>query len=123
MHQVISKKYKEHFDQLFMIEVSEYLFDPITALRNINELLKKGGLLYISFHFIYPQHSPKGLDYLRYTPAGAEKLLREAGFKIIENIPRVSKVDFTQAWNIEQMRGWKDFDNTIIGSLIKAQKI
>ena len=120
---VLSKKHKGYFENIFMIEVSEYLFDPLTAFRNINLLLKKNGILWLSTHFIYPQHPPKGLDYLRYTPAGVEKLLTEAGFEIVEHVPRVAEnIDFTQAWSVEQMRGWKEFDNKIIGSLVKAKK-
>lgn len=124
MQKFIEKKYKEHFNNIFMIEVSEYLFEPLTALKNANRLLKKGGYFYSSWHFIYPQHPPKGLDYLRYTPAGVEKLLTEAGFKIIDHIPRtVERSNLEALWQSEQMRGWKGFDNNVIGSLVKAVKI
>jgi SAM-dependent methyltransferase len=111
------------FDNIFCIEVSEYWYDPIFALNNIHRLLKKDGLLFISFHFIYPQHKPIGTDFLRYTPIGAEKLLQEAEFEILENIPRLSTFDFIEAWQAEGMRGWKDFDSNEIGSLITARKI
>lgn len=112
------------YDNIFMIEVSEYLWEPLKACINAHCFLKKGGYFYSSWHFIYPQHPPKGLDYLRYTPAGVEKLLTESGFKIIDHIPRVTERSNLEAlWQSEQMRGWKEFDNTIIGSLVKAQKI
>jgi len=115
-------KYDNKFDQIFMIEVSEYIFDPYLALLNVKDMLKKDGVFYSSWHFIYCQHPPKGKDILRYTPDGVEFLFKRAGFEILENVPRVSKVDFTEAWRIEGMRGWKDFDNRIIGNLIKAKK-
>ena len=112
------------FDNVFMLEVSEYLINPLLALDNINKLLKKDGLFYSSWHFIYPQHPPKGLDYLRYTPDGVEKLLTETGFEILEHIPRRTEVvDLKEVWSAEKMRGWKDFDNKIIGSLVKARKL
>ena len=116
------------FDQIFMIEVSEYLINPNTALANIYALLKRGGEFYSSWHFICPQHPPKGKDILRYTPTGVERLLTEAGFEIVENIPRVMKDDFSKSAFMgmvanEGMRGWKDFDNTIIGSIVKARKL
>ena len=41
------------FDIAFCLEVSEYWWNPIQALKNISFLLKKDGILYISFHFIY----------------------------------------------------------------------
>lgn len=111
-------------DNVFCIEVSEYWHDPIRALRNMNDFLKDGGILYISFHFIYPLHPPIGLDHLRYTPAGVEKLLTESGFEIIDHIPRVTERSNLEAlWSAEQMRGWKGFDNNVIGSLVKAVKI
>ena len=116
-------KYIGYFNNVFCLEVSEYWFDPLLALKNINQLIKDGGLLYISFHFIYPQHNPRGLDYLRYTSAGVEKLLVEAGFKILEHIPRRTEVvDLKEVWSAEKMRGWKDFDNSIIGSMVKCRK-
>lgn len=110
------------YDNIFCIEVMEYISNPLDALLNMNELLKESGLLYISFHFIYPEHLPVGTDMLRYTPSGVVKLLEEAGFEVIENIPRTSKVNFAEAWSIEGMRGWKDFNTSIIGNLIKARK-
>lgn len=111
------------WDNIFCIEVMEYILNPRDALMNMNELLQEGGLLYISFHFIYPEHLPFGTDMLRYTPSGVVKLLETTGFEIIENVPRIAKVDFTDAWSIEGMRGWKEFDTSIIGNIIKAKKI
>ena len=118
---------EETFDIAFCLEVSEYWWNPVQALLNINSLLKKDGLLFISFHLLYPRHKPLGLDYLRYTPEGAERLLREAGFEIVENISRVLKDDFSGSTLVsmivnEGMRGWKDFDISEIGSLITARK-
>lgn len=120
----IYDKYHQYLDNIFCIEVSEYWYNPYEALNNIWLLLKRGGLLYVSFHFIYPQHPPMRLDYLRYTPAGVERLLKEAGFEIMEHIPRRTQhAVLSEIWSAEQMRGWKVFDNTIIGSLIKARKV
>lgn len=76
------------YDQAFCIEVSEYWFNPLQALQNINKLLKNGGKLFISFHFIYPIHNPEDQDYLRYTRSGARRLLKEAGFEIDEIRPK-----------------------------------
>jgi SAM-dependent methyltransferase len=125
----ITKKsiYYHGFDTVFMLEVSEYLFDPLSALKNVNNLLEKDGLFYSSWHLLYPRHKPLGLDYLRYTPEGAERLLRETGFDIIENIPRIIKDDesigeLDCVYGREGMRGWRDFDISDIGSLITARK-
>ena len=111
------------FDQAFMIEVSEYLADPIQALMNIAAMLKPGGEFYSSWHFIYCLHPPHDKDYFRYTPQGVEKLLEMTGFKVIEHTPRKTEVSsLREVWAAEQMRGWKNMDNSVIGSLIYARK-
>ena len=70
------------FDVVFCLEVMECLWNPLVALENLNLLLKKGGLLYISFPFVYPMHYPVEYDFMRYTQEGAHKLLSESGFAV-----------------------------------------
>ena len=76
------------YDLIFCLEVSEYWFDPLTALRNINILLKDKGKLIISWPTIYPVHNPMVHDCLRYTEFGIYKLMEETGFEIEDMIPR-----------------------------------
>ena len=115
----------DSFDVAFCLEVSEYWWNPVQAMKNVNFFLKKGGILYISFHFIYPIHNPLGEDYMRYTEFGVEKLLKETGFEM-ENLQyRTAKelfpIIFYQA---EQMRPSRDYDrHNVIGYLVKAKKI
>lgn len=133
----IDEKYKEYFDQIFCLETFEYIFDPITALRNLNKLLKPNGLLFISFLFVYPHHNPEGHDYLRYTRWGVERLLEETGFKILELKPRIEQGGIRGAGSIkikpefslierfyqqEGMHPVRDFNHQEIGYLCKAQK-
>jgi len=109
------------FDYAFCLEVSEYWYDPIRALSNICGYLKPSGILYISFHFIYPVHNPVEQDYLRYTEIGAKKLLENAGFIIEEVKPRVLN---TYIANIDGMRPAKQYDkHDWSGCLIKAKKV
>ena len=116
------KYIKNYFDIVFCIEVFEYLWNPVQALNNINLLLKNGGILYFSSHFIYPVHNPIEQDYLRYTPRGIEKLLEETGFKILEMKPRLFK-DYINL-KIDGMRPAKDYNkHQWQGCIIKAQKI
>lgn len=117
---------KDKFDTVFCIEVSEYWYNPFGALDNIQFLMKPGGLLYISFHFCYPQHAPKGQDMLRYTPDGAERLLKETGFEILEHKYRIAESPLLMAYySQDKMRGIKDgsVDHNVIGSFIKCKKI
>ena len=115
---------ERQFNLAFCMEVTEYWWNPVQALENINSLLKEGGLLYISFHFIYPVHNPVDQDYLRYTPRGVEKLLEETGFEIIEHAHRTAeKLDINYTAQIEKMRPAKAYRNhQQIGSLIIAKK-
>jgi SAM-dependent methyltransferase len=111
------------FDVAFCIEVSEYFYNPMKAFKNINSLLVSGGILYITFPFVYGCHKPSGKDFLRYTPIGAEELLRKTGFKILEH--KYRKTNGNQLGDFykqEKMKVLPDF-NEIIGSMIKAQKI
>lgn len=80
----IDLKYKDYFDIAFCLEVSEYLWNPYWALRNMKCFLKQDGILYMSFHFITPIHGPLEQDFLRYTKWGVEKLMKESGFEILD---------------------------------------
>lgn len=118
---------EEEFDVVFCIEVSEYLWNPIVALKNINHLLKQNGILYMSFHFIYPQHNPVQEDCLRYTPAGVSRLMSETGFLIEEMKMRTmgdeGNAFFYQFMSQEKMRPANMVNHDIIGCLVKAKKI
>ncbi len=117
----VVKNIMYEFDIAFCIEVSEYWWNPIQALTTINTFLKEGGILYISFHFIYPVHNPVDQDYIRYTPRGVEKMLEETGFKILEMKPRLLD---TYIANIDGMRPAKSYDkHDWQGCLVKCKKI
>ena len=115
------KELKGKFDVVFFLEVFEYLWNPYQALKNAAFFLKKGGTLYVSLHFQYKFHPPEGLDYLRYTPFGAEKLLKEAGFEIVEHRYKTTRsVALQEFYADERMRGKTRLNDNITGSLIKA---
>ena len=117
---VLEKKYKESQDVIFMIEVLEYIWNPVQCFRNIYLLLKPGGICYFSAHFTYPVHNPVEQDYLRYTPRGCQKLLEETGFKIEDIEPRLITQDITR---IDGMRPAKKYDkHNWSGCLIKCRK-
>lgn len=125
-----------YFNVIFCLEVTEYLWNPLQAFKNFNEWLDVGGLLYLSSHFIYPQHEPFEEDCLRYTPKGIEKLLKKAGFEIIENTPRICRQqeieDSTLKGNfntnilfsLEGMRPSKNSNahHFVVGNLIIARR-
>jgi SAM-dependent methyltransferase len=86
-------KYKNYFSVAFCLEVMEYCYNPLQALKNIAYFMKKDAKLYISFHFYYPVHKPHGTDMLRFTEFGAMKLLEEAGFDVHRVEMRVPNVE------------------------------
>ena len=118
--------YFNKFDTAFCIEVSEYFCDPVQAIKNISYFLKQGGILYISFHFIYPVHAPLDCDSLRYTRNGAVKLLEKAGFEVKdivkrlpENMPNLVNV-FKNEFGTKPSKKYNHHEE--MGVLIKAIK-
>ena len=120
-------KFCKGFDIAFCLEVSEYWYNPLLALKNINWFLKEGGTLYISFHTLYGLHKPEWLVYLNYTKYGIEKLLKETGFQIEEMIPKTITEDGRQAliefYKAEGMKILYNSETFKEGYLVKATKI
>jgi len=98
----------KRFDNLFCIEVMEYIIDPWAAFMNMNFLLKDGGSLYISTHYLYGLHKPKNNDFMRLTFHGIKKLLTATAFEIKEYEPRwldeQSKMHLQMFYHNEGMR-------------------
>ena len=118
--------YCNSFDIAFCLEVMEYIWEPAQALLNMSALLKKDGILYISFPFIYPHHNPEKHDYLRYTGWGVEKLLEKTGFQIEEVTSRIETPPFVlqNFYKKEKMHPAKNYDDhNEIGYLVKAKKL
>lgn len=116
----------KYFNIIFCLEVTEYIWNPFQAFKNFYKWLDKDGILYLSTHFIYPQHEPFEEDCLRYTPKGIEKLLNKAGFEIIGHKYRMASNKYLISfYEYDKMRGIKDVkcNHNIIGSLIKAKKV
>lgn len=85
---IINSQLNGRADTVFCLEVMEYIFDPMIAIMHLREMLRRGGILYITFPYYYPPHEPHENDCLRYTLEGAKRLLHENGFDILEIIPR-----------------------------------
>lgn len=118
---------REVYDIVFCLEIFEYVYNPMQAVTNLYNILKTGGELYASFHFIYPHHSTKKIDYLRYTRWGVEKLLEEVGFRSWDLVPRYLKSPelVRQVYLDERMRGNNNNRGALHdeqGYLVKASK-
>ena len=111
--------FPKQYDNVFCLEVMEYVYDPRTATQNLAWFVKKGGKLYLSTHFIFPHHSG-GVDCLRYTRNGITKLLTRAGLKVLSITPRMA-VDGTLATALDK-ESKRQYYRGEIGHLIIAEK-
>jgi SAM-dependent methyltransferase len=70
---------KQHFDVAFGLDVFEYLADPATCLRNLAEVLRVGGELFLTYPNVPPPLGD-GVTYVSEYPE-LEQLLELAGFR------------------------------------------
>ena len=71
------------FDNIFLMNVLEHIYNYQNCLNNCYSLLSKGGLFFGSTPFIFAIH-PSPNDYHRYSEQSLKKSLEIAGFKNIE---------------------------------------
>lgn len=70
-------------DAIISSQVIEHLEYPAKALSESKRILRLGGYLFLSFPFLYPIHAEPA-DYNRLTEYGVARLLKDAGFDVIE---------------------------------------
>lgn len=117
--------WRDRGNVVFCLEVMEYIFNPKVAITNLYKMTEKGGTLYITFPFVYPQHEPLNDDCLRYTRRGAVKLLENAGFTIDKIVPRMTLMPgwLSRFYGHEGMRAAKQNANhEEVGYIIVATK-
>lgn len=73
----------ESADALISCQVMEHLERPQDALLEARRILKPGGMMFLSFPFLYPMHAAPR-DFFRYTEFGMATLLKEHGFEVSE---------------------------------------
>jgi 2-polyprenyl-3-methyl-5-hydroxy-6-metoxy-1,4-benzoquinol methylase len=95
------------FDVVHMSMVLEHLYEPATALRRINRLLRNDGQFILSVPDIsgfaarlfkdkcYTLQVPQHLSH--FTPQTLTKFLRQAGFEVEEILHQRNKKDFTKS--------------------------
>jgi 2-polyprenyl-3-methyl-5-hydroxy-6-metoxy-1,4-benzoquinol methylase len=111
------------YDVIAAIEISEYIWDPKTAIRNLTNWLMPGGILIMSFHLVYPIHNPPKIDYLRYTREWIEKVFREFRYHEVNIEPRVASDDsLIEFYKNEGMHTRGDGTEYDIGYLCQCKK-
>lgn len=114
------------FEVIFCLEVFEYVWNPVQAIKNIYDLMTEDSVAYISFPAIYPVHNPVEIDYLRYTQNVIQKYLQDTGFEKIVIKPRVATAGREALANFYSKEGMHPVRNSSlpydIGYLVKARK-
>lgn len=111
----------EGYDLIFCLEVFDYVYDPLMAMRKISYLLK--GTAWVTFPAFYPHHQPIEDDALRYMEGGIKKLAEAAGLKIVQIIKRRPETNLLeQFYRAERMRAAKHFDHAVTGYIVEFQK-
>lgn len=107
------------FDQIFCLELFDYIWNPVQACTNLRWLALPGTKLTITFPFIYPNHNPVEFDMLRFTKQGAVKLLQESGFAVDKVIPRL--MNNTGEWkHFMELEGYRHRGAVEAGTLFDA---
>lgn len=113
----------ELFDTVFCLEVFDYIYDPVHAIRQIEIVMMPGATAWITFPSIYPLHQPIEDDALRYMPGGIRKLAASAGLEIQEMIPRrFESSSWQQTVSAERMRAAKHEDHNFSGWIVRFTK-
>jgi SAM-dependent methyltransferase len=76
------------FDTVVCLEVLEYVWQPALVLSEIRRLLKPGGTLLLSTPFLHRVDAVD--DYWRFTEPSLRRLLREAGFEVVQCVSQGS---------------------------------
>lgn len=111
------------FDLIFCLEVFDYVYDPMTAFKTIQTLLKKGGTVWVTFPSVYPLHQPVEDDALRYMPGGIVKLAQSVGLTVEQMIKRRPESPFFESfYRAERMRAAKHEDHNFTGFIVELRK-
>lgn len=111
------------YDLIFCLEVFDYIFDPMTAIKTIQTLLKDGGTAWVTFPSFYPLHQPVEDDALRFMPGGIVKLAEAVGLSVEQMIKRRPETDMLmQTWRAERMRAAKHEDHEFTGFICEFKK-
>ncbi|AGB42131.1 methyltransferase family protein [Halobacteroides halobius DSM 5150] len=74
-----------YFDYILCTEVLEHTLNPFSAIKEINRILKPGGLVFITVPFNFRIHGPLP-DCWRFTEYGLKELLKKFTIKSLEKI-------------------------------------
>lgn len=110
-------------DYIFCLEVFDYIYDPLNAMRIISKYLSKGGTAWVTFPTFYPHHNPIKHDALCYKEYGIRKLAEASGITIKQMIPRRPETNALQNYfSAERLRAAKGYDHAVMGWIVEFTK-
>jgi len=111
------------YEMIFCLEVFDYVYDPVMAMKNISKQLDNNGVAWVSFPSVYPTHQPIEDDALRYMEGGIKKLAKEAGLTIEEMIKRRPESNLLDQFiRTERLRAAKNYDHEFLGWIVRFSK-
>lgn len=78
---------KATFDAILCTQTLEHIGEPAAVLRNMAELLKSGGRLYMSAPFLGDPIHQEPYDFFRYTHYGLQHLVETTGLTLVSISP------------------------------------
>jgi SAM-dependent methyltransferase len=105
------------FDSVVANEVFEHVFNPNTFLDEVNRILKKDGILFMTMPFVWDEHE-QPFDYARYTSFGIKSILEKHGFEVMTY--RKSINDIRVIFQLLNLFIWKKLrtKNSLINHII-----
>lgn len=77
-------------DLIFCLGVSDYIINPNIFMDNIYKLLKKGGMAWVEFPFVYSHHEPVWDEGCRYSEGCITRLAKQSNLIIKETIRKTA---------------------------------
>lgn len=104
---------------IFCLEVFEYLIDPVTAMKNIKNMLVDGGEAIISFPLVYPVHNDVAFDSLRFTETGIRRLAKHVGLTVKSiNYRKTRTNSLVKYYSEDGMKMAKGMNHDITGYVV-----
>lgn len=116
-----------HFDTLMATEVLEHCSNPHGIIKEMNRVLKPGGIIFFTVPFIWNLHEVPHDEY-RYTPFALKRIFGECGIDQLELFAHggwnMSLAQMIGAWVFATKRGakrkrWAMLLNPVIKRLVK----
>lgn len=93
----------ESYDNVFSSEVIEHISNIDEIFDEINRVLKKNGLFFITTPFLWNENEAP-YDYARYTSFGLKALLEKHGFEVIEQRKSMNYIQIIYQMKAEYWR-------------------